>query len=326
MNQTSALTQRIRQPKQNQCCHTSLLNSLNSSNSFLLRFAAILLLLFVAPSHNYAISVDRSEEQLRSMPLASATPNAARLPTAEVNQQLDRVLTAPEYAWRNPSKVEAPPSWLEQFNDFLRDSLASFGHALDRLGRAISRWFLSLFPHVSGIPTGGDGMSAVAQVLSWVTIIGAAVVLTLILAKIISRRPGVTPPPAPAAASIPDLESEDTTADQLPEDEWLRLARQKVEEGDLRQALRALFLAALSLLGAQGLVLIRKSKSNFDYERELRRKLNSVPDLDEIFSADRKLFERCWYGAHPVTIAELDQSDSLYQRLKQACLRRNDQR
>jgi hypothetical protein len=328
MNQTSALTRRIRHPKQNQCCHTGLLNSSNSLNSFLLRsFAAILFLLFLAPSHNYAISVDRSEEQLRAMPLASATPNAARLPTAEVNHQLDRVLTAPEYAWRNPSKVEAPPSWLEQFRDWIRDLLGSFGRALGRLVRAISRWLLSLFPHFSGIPTGGnDGMSAVAQVLSWVTIIGAVAVLTLTVAKIISRRRVVTPPPAPTATPIPDLESEDTTADQLPEDEWLQLSRQKVEEGDLRQALRALFLATLSLLGAQGLVLIRKSKSNFDYERELRRKLNSVPDLDEIFSADRKLFERCWYGAHPVTIAEFDQSDSLYQRLKHACLRRNDQR
>jgi hypothetical protein len=293
---------------------------LNFSNSFLLRFFAAILVLLLAHANIYAISVDRSEEQLRAMPLASATPNATRLPPAEVNQQLDRVLTAPEYAWRNPSKVE-------QFNDFLRNSLASFGHALGRLGRTITRWFLSLFPHVSGIPTGGsDGMSAVAQVLSWVTIIGAAVVLTLILAKIISRRPAVTPPPAPAAAPSPDLESEDTTADQLPEDEWLRLARQKAEEGDLRQALRALFLAALSLLGAQGLVLIRKSKSNFDYERELRRKLNSVSGLDEIFSADRKLFERCWYGAYPVTIVEFEQSDSLYQRLKHACLRKNDQR
>jgi hypothetical protein len=300
---------------------------LNFSNSFLLRFFAAILVLLLAHANIYAISVDRSEEQLRAMPLASATPNATRLPPAEVNQQLDRVLTAPEYAWRNPSKVEAPPSWLEQFNDFLRNSLASFGHALGRLGRTITRWFLSLFPHVSGIPTGGsDGMSAVAQVLSWVTIIGAAVVLTLILAKIISRRPAVTPPPAPAAAPSPDLESEDTTADQLPEDEWLRLARQKAEAGDLRQALRALFLAALSLLGAQGLVLIRKSKSNFDYERELRRKLNSVSGLDEIFSADRKLFERCWYGAYPVTIVEFEQSDSLYQRLKHACLRKNDQR
>jgi hypothetical protein len=301
-------------------------NLLPVSLRSLCSFAAILVLL-LAHANIYAISVDRSEEQLRAMPLASATPNAARLPDAEVNQQLDRVLTAPEYAWRNPSKVEAPPSWLEQFNDFLRNSLASFGHALGRLGRTISRWFLSLFPRVSGIPTGGsDGMSAVVQVLSWVTIIGVAVVLTLILAKIISRRPAVKPLPTPAAAPSPDLESEDTTADQLPEDEWLRLARQKAEEGDLRQALRALFLAALSLLGAQGLVLIKKSKSNFDYERELRRKLNSVSGLDEIFSADRRLFERCWYGAYPVTVAEFEQSDSLYQRLKHACLRKNDQR
>ena len=260
------------------------------------------------------------------MPLASATPPGVRLPTTDVNQQLDRVLTAPEYAWRNPSKVEAPPGWLEQFRDWLRDLLGSFGRALDRLGRTISRWLASLFPHVSGIPTNGaDGMSTVAQILSWVTIVGAVTVLTLILVKLISRRRVIAPPPVLAAAPTPDLESEDTTADQLPDEEWLRLARQKVEEGDLRQALRALFLAALSLLGAQGLVLIRKSKSNFDYERELRRKLNTASGLDEIFSADRKLFERCWYGAHPVSLTEFEQSDSLYQRLKHACLR-NDGR
>lgn len=309
---------------QTQLCHPNPLDSLYPLNSFFLRSFAAILMLF-APAKIYAISIDRSAEELHSMPLASATPNPARLPTAEVNQQLDRVLTAPEYAWRNPSKVEAPPSWLEQFQDWLRDVLASVGRALDRLGRAIGRWLSSLFPHVSGInPSGTDGMSVVAQVLSWVTIIGTATVLTLILVKIISRQRAVTPPKAPVVAPTPDLESEDTTADQLPEDEWLRLARQKLEDGDLRQALRALFLAALSLLGAHGLILIRRSKSNFDYERELSRKRNSAPGLDEIFSADRNLFERCWYGAHPVTTAEFEQSDSLYQRLKNVCLRQND--
>jgi hypothetical protein len=287
-------------------------------------FAAILMVLFLMPADNYAISVDRSEEQLRAMPLASATPNAARVPTTEVQQQVERVLTAPEYAWRNPSKVEAPPSWLEQFSDWLRDSLASLSRALDRLGRAISQWLASLFPQDSGIRTGGgDGMSLVAQILTWVTIIAAAAILTLILVKIVSQRRVLTPPKAPPAAPTPDLESEDTTADQLPEDEWLRLARQKAEDGDLRQALRALFLAVLSLLGDQGLILIRRSKSNFDYERELKRKLNSLAGLDEIFSADRKLFERCWYGAHPVTVTEFEQSDSLYQRLRNVCLRKN---
>jgi hypothetical protein len=167
-------------------------------------------------------------------------------------------------------------------------------------------------------------MVLVAQVLSWITIAGAVAVLTLILVKVLSRKLAVTPPQAPVLAPNLDLESEETTADQLPEDEWLRLARQKAADGDLRQALRALFLATLSLLGAQNLILIRKSKSNFDYERELKRKLSLAPGLDEIFSADRKLFERCWYGAHPVTVTEFEQSDSLYQRLKNVCLRKND--
>jgi hypothetical protein len=300
--------------------------SLNVNLPFSLRslrsFAAILLLLLV-PASNYAISVDRSEEQLRALPLASATPNTARPNTAEVNQQLDRVLRAPEYAWRNPDKAQAPPGWLDQFKDWLRDCLVSLGRTFGRLLDAVINWILSLFPHVSGVNLGGtDGISVVARVLSWVTIIAAAAVLTLILVKIVSRRRAVKPLQAPAAAPIPDLESEDTTADQLPEDEWLRLARQKAEDGDLRQALRALFLAVLSLLGAQGVILIRKSKSNFDYERELTRKASSVPGLSEMFSADRRLFERCWYGAHPVTTAEFEQSDSLYQRLKHACLRK----
>jgi hypothetical protein len=299
-----------------------------SSPPFSLRslrsFVAILCVSFVSAS-SYAISVDKSEEQLRAMPLASATPNTARLPTAEVQRQVERVLTAPEYAWRNPSKVAAPPPWLEQFNDRLKEFLASLSRALGRLGRALTQWFASLFPQGTGIRMGGsDGMSLLAQVLSWVTIVAAGAVLTLILVKLISRRRVVTPPKATSVAPTPDLESEDTTADQLPEDEWLRLARQKAEDGDLRQALRALFLAVLSLLGDQGLILIRKSKSNFDYERELKRKLNSLPGLDEIFSTDRKLFERCWYGAHPVTATELEQSDSLYQRLRNVCLRKSD--
>ena len=291
-------------------------------------FAAIpiFVALLGTPVTNYAISVDRSQEELRALPLASATPNATRLPTSDVNQQLDRVLTAPEYAWRNPSKAEAPPGWLEQFQDWLKAGMRSFSHALSRLGRAIGRWLSSLQPQGPGLSLGGngDGMVLVAQVLSWITIAGAVAVLTLILLKVLSRKLAVTPPKAPVLAPTLDLESEETTADQLPEDEWLRLARQKAAEGDLRQALRALFLATLSLLGAQGLILIRKSKSNFDYERELKRKLSLAPGLDEIFSTDRKLFERCWYGAHPVTVIEFEQSDSLYQRLKNVCLRRND--
>src|SRR5258708_17184889 len=110
-------------------------------------------------------------------------------------------------------------------------------------------------------------MVLMAQVLSWITIAGAVAVLTLILVKVLSRKLAVTPPKAPVLAPTPDLESEETTADQLPEDEWLPLARQKAAHGHLRQALRALCLPTLSLLRAQVLILIRKSKSHLEYKR-----------------------------------------------------------
>jgi hypothetical protein len=39
-----------------------------------------------------------------------------------------------------------------------------------------------------------------------------------------------------------DLRSEEIVASQLPEDEWMRLAREQMSKGDTRLAVRALFL------------------------------------------------------------------------------------
>ena len=41
-------------------------------------------------------------------------------------------------------------------------------------------------------------------------------------------------------------------ASQLPEDAWLKLAREMVEKGDLRLAVRAMYLAMLAHLGLAG--------------------------------------------------------------------------
>src|SRR5436190_21100441 len=62
-----------------------------------------------------------------------------------------------------------------------------------------------------------------------------------------------------------NLESENVLASQLPENEWLLLAREKMEAGELRLALRALFLATLAHLGEKRLLQIGRSKSNGDY-------------------------------------------------------------
>ena len=105
---------------------------------------------------------------------------------------------------------------------------------------------------------------------------------------------------------MPDLHSEDVTADQLPEDRWLQLARELLDRGDLRLALRAAYLGVLAHLGQRELLAIARHKSNLDYRRELARRAAQRRELVGAFEENVFSFERAWYGRATVTREGLD--------------------
>jgi len=102
------------------------------------------------------------------------------------------------------------------------------------------------------------------------------------------------------ATDIVDLQSEDIVASQLPEGEWMRLAREQISKGDGRLAIRALFLATLANLGEEGVIKIARFKSNRDYRKELGLKVRKRMELRRAFDQNTILFEEAWYGRHPV--------------------------
>ena len=97
----------------------------------------------------------------------------------------------------------------------------------------------------------------------------------------------------------------DVIASELPEDEWLRLAREALERGDLRLALRAAYLANLAWLGGAGFVAISRFKSNRDYEREVRLRSRS-DEITALLRSNREVFESAWYGDEDKTPADLE--------------------
>lgn len=103
-----------------------------------------------------------------------------------------------------------------------------------------------------------------------------------------------------------DLTSEDIVATQLHEEEWLRLAREQIERGEERLAVRALFLATLAHLGEKGLLKIARFKSNRDYHGELALRARNLGDLRRAFDENTALFERSWYGMHRLAEGSLD--------------------
>jgi hypothetical protein len=100
--------------------------------------------------------------------------------------------------------------------------------------------------------------------------------------------------------TVPDLTDENVGADQLPEDGWTRLARELLERGEYRLALRAFYLATLAHLAEHQFITLARFKSNREYQQELQRRGHVLAELLPPFNENVSAFERVWYGTHPV--------------------------
>jgi hypothetical protein len=118
--------------------------------------------------------------------------------------------------------------------------------------------------------------------------------------------------------ALPDLTDENVTASQLPEDEWLRLARELAAKGDWRLALRALYLATLAHLASRDLVSIARFKSNRDYQLEVARRARAKPELRQAFEENVAMFDCAWYGLYAVSSEGFRQFQANLERIR-AC-------
>jgi hypothetical protein len=133
----------------------------------------------------------------------------------------------------------------------------------------------------------------------WVLLAAAAIWLLVLILRQRRARSGAVL--AQAMAARPDLTQDDVSAELLPEDGWVQMARELMDRGELRLALRASYLAGLAHLGHRELLHLARHKSNRDYDRELRRRARAQPDLVASFDDSLRAFERSWYGEHEVT-------------------------
>ncbi len=139
------------------------------------------------------------------------------------------------------------------------------------------------------------------QLLLYALVAGVVIALGIFIYRVWrGRLPKAGPLASEAIQPAPDLADESIGAHQLPEDAWTRLARELLERGELRLALRAFYLASLAHLAGRNLITLAQFKSNRDYECELRRRGHSFPELLAVFGDNVSVFDRIWYGLHEV--------------------------
>ena len=246
----------------------------------------------------------------------AAPPAATR--ASELDRSIKDVLAGSEYQWRFPREAAAhEDSWLGRQ---ISEITAWFNNNI----KIIARYCAELLRWIFGggakdeAPT-AKGDSTFVSLLP--TILYTLIALLFIVLGVMiyrswkqSRKNEPATADADAAADI-NLESENVIATQLPENEWLRLAREKMQTGELRLALRALFLATLAHLGEKNFIAITRSKSNGDYQRELGWRARGRDEVTAGFSEQVLSFDRVWYGWHDVDTGDLARFQEQHERI-----------
>lgn len=253
-------------------------------------------------------------------PPAPQASSVEEVPAAEVTgddfqDEIARTLEQKKYQWQLSQREmdsieESEQSWLSRWMrdiaDSTRDAMKSFSEWIKEQWRKMSR---DRQPVVKG--DGGDGLDFSEGLSSTFSIALIVIVSALVawLLFVMYRKYRGKPPIEAEEVAIEtvDLQSEDIVASQLPENEWMKLAREQMEKGDRRLAIRALFLASLAHLGEVGLLKIARFKSNRDYRFELIRRARKQDSLRLAFDRNTHLFERAWYGWHPVSEANVEE-------------------
>ncbi|MBI5725997.1 MAG: DUF4129 domain-containing protein [Planctomycetes bacterium] len=265
--------------------------------------------------------------------LADAPPAPApepQKPAAVRPEQLDRtiedVINRSKYSWRAPRK-EVQPGQQQEGDSFfkpLEDAAKTVHGWFKDLGRWLDDIFKSDKPQkpLSQQPGGGntggqDNIGNIFKLLCWLGLLAIAAVAAVVIWRFVRNRPAEKEDkPKPDNKARPDLAKEDVSAEEMPEDGWLDMARDFIAAGDYRLAVRAMYLACLARLSQIGLIRVAKFKSNHDYRRELARRSHQLPELMPAFDRNVAIFESAWYGLHDVARSDLDEFIANQERMR----------
>lgn len=245
------------------------------------------------------------------------------LPAAELDHTIQDVTRQPKYTWRMPRTriVETETEskgvlgrFLERAFDFIERCLKAVGRWLDRLFRRAFQ---------GRRQTSGDGSGygwvMLLQVLFYALIAATAATLAVLILRVWQgrqrKKPAVASEPVRSAL---DLTDENLGPEQLPEDGWKKLAMDLMARGELRLALRALYLSSLAHLAQRNLISLARFKSNRDYERELGRRGHALPALVNAFGENVSVFERIWYGRHEVNGEQVERFATNVEHMRRA--------
>jgi hypothetical protein len=236
--------------------------------------------------------------------IAQSSGGSSEISAGNLDQSIEATLQDRKFEWRFP---RARPEIKETgifgtVDDFFSDTATWIWGKI----KAVGDW-------IGDRLSPGERNSSSPGALSGQSVRGIVIVLLVALVGIMiyvgfqawRRNQTIEVEATPVEPVVPDLSDENTTAEQLPSNEWLRLADEFMQKGEHRLAIRAYFFAGLAHMAHRRFIRLAPHKSNREYRFELQRIAHSNQGLLESFAGNLRTFESVWYGDHELTDADL---------------------
>lgn len=255
-------------------------------------------------------------------PKAPATAQKTISPDA-LNRAIDETIQHRKYTWRMPRERVADAEaaekgilagFFESVGRMIRDAIKG---TLEWIGKILRKIFGGRNWNLTPSGGSGSGWAVMLEILLYVLVAAVLCAIGFLLVRLWrNRQPKPELVQTEALQPVPDLLDESVSADQLPEDGWIKLARELLARGEFRLALRAFYLSSLAHLAERNLISLARFKSNHEYERELNRRAHSFPNLRQSFGENVNAFDRVWYGTHEANGELVTQFASNVERIK----------
>jgi hypothetical protein len=245
-----------------------------------------------------------AQAPLTSSSAESASPTPREAQIQKLQRALDEESRRAIYRWHD-AEHPSPSTWFDKL-------LHKIQQRSERAWNALVNFLRRLWPRGWNLSPGNEkgGGWKLKDVRLWLTLIatltiGAGVVLFWLR----RRREAAQQLSIPMAiAPLPTL-ADSAVASERSEDEWFALADRLEREGELRLALRSVYLGLLAGLAQREWLTIRRDSTNRDYLNEFTRRWRRRPqaalerriEIPEKLRGSLRQFDRVWYGSHVPT-------------------------
>jgi hypothetical protein len=255
-----------------------------------------------------------ASQEIPSDSLGIVSCQRSSIPPDQLDSAIAKVMERIEFTWKLPNDKSGEANETEDgfmmraWNVLFEWIRSGWNWVVD-----VVRWLLDkLDQWIPGerkqsAQTGRSGMNMKLWLgLTLALVLGTTAALARRYIKTLQSRKRHTDDASQPIPPPPDLNNDEILPDELPESRWLSLAGDCLARGELRLAVRALHLGTMSRLAETGFLSIARSKSNWEYMTELKRRAHTLPNLIHAFSKNTLILERAWYGHHAIDAEVLD--------------------